>query len=308
MRRKLVAPAALAAVAIAVPIGIGSSHREAPDITLDPSADNTDTYAWTAKDAPGALTVAANWIPNQVPANGPNFFGFDDRARYYIHVDNTGDGKPDVGVINEFGDTAQLFPGTGLGTFGPPARFVVGDFPTWGSAADFTERRNADLIRTLMHDPRHAPFAAAQLGFGLEYAHGFAVAAFTIAHPQPGSVDAIREQQRLRQLVTVACDLQFRSAYNALIDSVVYAILPCSGGSFRAAHRRLIQDIGGYTSSISAHPVVAAVGGAAEGFNELQRSRGEAVASNSNRPAPILAFIAQQPISPFQFRLPPPSL
>ena len=102
MRRKLVAPAALAAVAIAVPIGIGSSHREAPDITLDPSADNTDTYAWTAKDAPGALTVAANWIPNQVPANGPNFFGFDDRARYYIHVDNTGDGKPDVSYRYSF--------------------------------------------------------------------------------------------------------------------------------------------------------------------------------------------------------------
>jgi sugar diacid utilization regulator len=166
------------------------------------------------------------------------------------------------------------------------------------SAADFTERRNADLIRTLMHDPRHAPFAAAQLGFGLEYAHGFAVAAFTIAHPQPGSVDAIREQQRLRQLVTVACDLQFRSAYNALIDSVVYAILPCSGGSFRAAHRRLIQDIGGHTSSISAHPVVAAVGGVAEGLNELQRSRGEAVRTLEyllHRLAPHGAERAPQP-------------
>ena len=31
-----------------------------------------------------------------MPGNGPNFFGFDDRARYYIHVDNTGDGRPDV--------------------------------------------------------------------------------------------------------------------------------------------------------------------------------------------------------------------
>ena len=102
MRKKLVAPAALAAVAIAVPIGIGSSHREAPDITLDPSADNTDTYAWTAKDAPGALTVAANWIPGEVPGSGPNFFGFDDRARYYIHVDNTGDGKPDVSYRYSF--------------------------------------------------------------------------------------------------------------------------------------------------------------------------------------------------------------
>ena len=94
MRKLLLAPAALAAMAIVVPLGIGSSHREAPGISLDPSADNTDTYAWTAKDAPGALTVAANWIPGEVPANGPNFHWFDDRARYYVHVDNTGDGRP----------------------------------------------------------------------------------------------------------------------------------------------------------------------------------------------------------------------
>jgi Domain of unknown function (DUF4331) len=96
MRKLLLAPAALAALAIAVPIGLSSSHREAPGISLDPSADNTDTYAWTAKDAPGALTVAANWIPGEVPANGPNFHSFDDRARYYVHIDNTGDGRPDV--------------------------------------------------------------------------------------------------------------------------------------------------------------------------------------------------------------------
>jgi Domain of unknown function (DUF4331) len=102
MRKLPLAVAALAAAAVAVPIGFGSSHREAPNISLDPSADNTDTYAWTAKDAPGALTVAANWIPGQVPANGPNFFGWDDRARYYIHVDNTGDGRPDVSYRYQF--------------------------------------------------------------------------------------------------------------------------------------------------------------------------------------------------------------
>src|SRR5687768_1862050 len=96
MRKLLFALAALAAAAIAVPLGFGSSHREAPNISLDPSADNTDTYAWTAKEAPGALTVAANWIPGEVPANGPNFHSFDDRARYYVHIDNTGDGRPDV--------------------------------------------------------------------------------------------------------------------------------------------------------------------------------------------------------------------
>jgi sugar diacid utilization regulator len=163
------------------------------------------------------------------------------------------------------------------------------------SAADFTERRNADLIRTLMDDAKHAPFAAAQLGLGSEYAHGFAVAAFTIAHPQPGNVDAIRAQQRLRQLVTVTCDLQFHSAYTALIDSVVYAILPCSGESFRAAHRRLIQDIGGYTSTISTHPIVAAVGDVAEGFNELQRSRTEALRTLNYLLHQLRAKLAPQP-------------
>jgi hypothetical protein len=102
MRRLLLAPAAMAAMAIAVPLALSSSHREAPGISLDPSADNTDTYAWTAKDAPGALTVAANWIPGEVPANGPNFHSFDDRARYYVHIDNTGDGRPDVSYRFKF--------------------------------------------------------------------------------------------------------------------------------------------------------------------------------------------------------------
>jgi hypothetical protein len=94
--RKIALGVALVATAITVPIGIGSSHREAPGIALDPSADNTDVYAWTASDAPGALTVAADWIPNQNPANGPNFFRFDDRAHYYVNFDNTGDGRADI--------------------------------------------------------------------------------------------------------------------------------------------------------------------------------------------------------------------
>jgi len=90
------ATAALAAGAIAVTGGFGSSHREAPLTSQDPTADDTDLYAYTAKDAPGALTVVANWIPFEDPAGGPNFYRFDDRARYYVNVDNTGDGAPDV--------------------------------------------------------------------------------------------------------------------------------------------------------------------------------------------------------------------
>jgi hypothetical protein len=94
--KKLSIFAALAAAAIAAPLSIGSSHREAPSTMLDPAADDTDVYAFTARDAPGALTVAGDWIPGQNPANGPNFFRFDDRAAYYVNVDNNGDGKKDI--------------------------------------------------------------------------------------------------------------------------------------------------------------------------------------------------------------------
>ena len=73
----------------------------------DPTADNTDTYAWTAKDATGALTVAADWIGGEVPGSGPNFFGWDDKARYYIHIDNTGDGRPDVSYRYQFKTTVK---------------------------------------------------------------------------------------------------------------------------------------------------------------------------------------------------------
>jgi len=90
------AVAALAAGSIAVTSGGSSSHREAPDILADPTADNTDVYAFTAPDAPGSLTVVANWIPMEEPAGGPYFGKLDPKARYYVKIDNTGDGYEDV--------------------------------------------------------------------------------------------------------------------------------------------------------------------------------------------------------------------
>src|ERR671934_45211 len=94
--RRLIFAAILAAAAIAVSLSFGSSHREAPLTAMDPTADNTDVYAFTANDAPRALTVVANWIPFEDPAGGPNFYRLDDRAHYYINIDNTGDGRYDV--------------------------------------------------------------------------------------------------------------------------------------------------------------------------------------------------------------------
>jgi hypothetical protein len=103
MRRTLSVVAAIAAAgAIAVPLSIGSSHREAPGTSIDPTADDTDIYAFTANDAPGSLTIVSNWIPLEDPAGGPNFYGFDPSAHYYMNVDNTGDGKPDVRYLFRF--------------------------------------------------------------------------------------------------------------------------------------------------------------------------------------------------------------
>jgi hypothetical protein len=96
------AVAALAAGALAVSSGAGSSHREAPGILGDPTADNTDLYAFTAPDAPGSLTIVSNWIPFEDPSGGPYFGKLDPKARYYVKIDNTGDGREDVAYRWQF--------------------------------------------------------------------------------------------------------------------------------------------------------------------------------------------------------------
>lgn len=73
-----------------------SSHREAPRISQDPLADNTDVYAFVSPDAPSTVTLIANFIPLEEPASGPNFWKFDDNVLYEIKVDNNGDTNPDV--------------------------------------------------------------------------------------------------------------------------------------------------------------------------------------------------------------------
>jgi hypothetical protein len=73
-----------------------SSHREAPGIALDPSADNTDLYAWVAPGTRDKLYIVAAYNPLQEPAGGPNFHKFDDDVRYEIHVARGPDSLDDV--------------------------------------------------------------------------------------------------------------------------------------------------------------------------------------------------------------------
>ncbi|GAB2575627.1 DUF4331 domain-containing protein [Kribbella endophytica] len=73
-----------------------SSHREAPEISKDPVADNTDVYAFVSPDKPDTVTIIANFIPFQNPYGGPNFYEFGDDVLYQIHISNGGHGKADI--------------------------------------------------------------------------------------------------------------------------------------------------------------------------------------------------------------------
>jgi hypothetical protein len=87
--------AVLSPVTLMAPGAWGASHREAPLIALDPTADLTDVYAFRSWENPDRLVLIMNVIPAQVPASGPNFFNLDDQVLYAFHLDLNQDGKAD---------------------------------------------------------------------------------------------------------------------------------------------------------------------------------------------------------------------
>jgi Domain of unknown function (DUF4331) len=127
---------ALAAGVLAVTAGSGSSHREAPLSALDPTGDDTDVYAFVAPDAPRSVTLIGNWIPFEDPAGGPNFYRFDDRATYYLNVDNTGDGRYDIRYRFRFKTKARnpnsfLYALPGVSSFSDPKLNLVQTYSVW---------------------------------------------------------------------------------------------------------------------------------------------------------------------------------
>jgi hypothetical protein len=65
-----------------------SSHREAPLISNDPLADNTDLYAFRSPANANKIVIIANYVPGQLPQGGPNYYSFGENIRYEIHIDN----------------------------------------------------------------------------------------------------------------------------------------------------------------------------------------------------------------------------
>ena len=102
--RKQTALSTLAAVLglitgiMVVPSARASSHRDALFISEDPAADNTDVYAFVSTELGrfDYVTIIANYVPLQEPANGPNFYKLSDFVIYEINIDVDGDGIADL--------------------------------------------------------------------------------------------------------------------------------------------------------------------------------------------------------------------
>jgi Domain of unknown function (DUF4331) len=148
-----------------------SSHREAPLISEDPVADNTDVYTFVSPDKPDTVTFVANWIPLEEPAGGPNFYRFGDDVLYQINIDNNGDANDDI--VYEFRFKTEIQnPNTFLYNTGPITSLTDPDFNVRQS---YSVTRIRYGVRTVLgHDlatppvnigprstPSYAPLAAA---------------------------------------------------------------------------------------------------------------------------------------------------
>jgi hypothetical protein len=80
--------AALVCLAFNQTAVLASSHREAPLISNDPLADNTDLYAFRSPADSSKIILIANYIPFEHPAGGPNYYTFGENIRYEVHIKN----------------------------------------------------------------------------------------------------------------------------------------------------------------------------------------------------------------------------
>lgn len=114
-----------------------SSHREAPAISKDPVADNTDLYAFVSPDDASKVTILANYIPLEEPAGGPNFFLFGDDVLYEIKIDNDADSKEEIVYQFRF-ETKVGNPETFLYNTGPISSLTS---PSWNMRQVFSVTR-----------------------------------------------------------------------------------------------------------------------------------------------------------------------
>ena len=86
-----------------------ASHREAPLISMDPTADITDFFFFRSYEAgrEDNVVMIMDVIPAEEPGFGPNYYNFDPNVLYAFHIDNNQNGKAndfafEVRFKNEF--------------------------------------------------------------------------------------------------------------------------------------------------------------------------------------------------------------
>jgi hypothetical protein len=109
-----------------------ASHREAPLIANDPTADITDFFIFRSTEPGKAdkVELIMDVIPGEEPSSGPNYYNFDPSVAYTFHVDNDKDGKADD-VELEFRFKSEIR--GAVNALGLPLSYVGGVPPATGA-------------------------------------------------------------------------------------------------------------------------------------------------------------------------------
>jgi hypothetical protein len=129
------------AIAGSPPSAWASSHAEAPMISEDPQADNTDLYMFRSPEDPSKVVIISNYIPLEEPGSGPNFKHWSDNVLYEVKVDRNNDGVEDLAFQFQF-NTKIRASGTFLNYLGP-----VTSLTTDGSTVDNGSNVNPNINR-----------------------------------------------------------------------------------------------------------------------------------------------------------------
>jgi len=160
---------------------LAASHREAPLIAMDPSADNTDVYAFVSYDSANLARTAAdrrvtfimNVNPGQDPSDGPNYYNFNDDVLYKINIDNARDGSADD-IVYEFRFKTENRPVGGPGGLTspvpylgnphiPPSVPLQGITALDGSGSEGLTRRQTYSVTEIRHGKRTQLFSNRKL-------------------------------------------------------------------------------------------------------------------------------------------------
>ena len=99
--RKLLYSTFVGLMVVALVVGLApsasqaASHREAPLISLDPTADISDFFMFRSYEAgkDDKIVLIMDVIPGEEPSSGPNYFNFDPNVLYAFNIDNNADGR-----------------------------------------------------------------------------------------------------------------------------------------------------------------------------------------------------------------------